>query len=238
MRSAPTRSSWTLDDCAVSGRMERLIVDAVLRVLLLRDRLDARLLRTLPSHRSGCPSPCGSPPSRCTRRASSGSTGTGPQLHTAVQATAVLHGRRSGLRLVRAIRPADLGSASRASSVRSSRSSHSRVRSGQLAAPFLAYGLLWLSTVVRQPSIIAKHDVSYGFYIYAWPVAQLLVLVGAARAGVWVFMLANIAVTLVFAALSWFLVERPIMRATRGSTRSCRRSPLAPDAADSQAHEV
>ena len=88
---------------------------------------------------------------------------------------------------------------------------------GQLAAPLLAYGLLWLSTAVRQPRIIATHDVSYGFYIYAWPTAQLLVLVGTAKLGVWVFIGANILVTLVFAVASWLLIERPIMRRTRRS---------------------
>ncbi len=87
---------------------------------------------------------------------------------------------------------------------------------GQLAAPLLAYGLLWLSTVIRQPNIIAKHDVSYGFYIYAWPIAQLLVLIGVAGWGLWAFMGVNVLVTLVFATASWLLVERPIMRATRG----------------------
>ncbi|WP_438353530.1 acyltransferase family protein [Microbacterium sp. CJ88] len=86
---------------------------------------------------------------------------------------------------------------------------------GQLAAPLLAYGLLWLSTVVRQPRLIATHDVSYGFYIYAWPTAQLLVLVGAAGLGIWGFMAVNVLATLVFAAASWFLVERPVMRVTR-----------------------
>lgn len=86
---------------------------------------------------------------------------------------------------------------------------------GQLAAPFLAYGLLWLSTVIRQPAIIAKHDVSYGFYIYAWPTAQLLVLLGVAGWGVWAFMGVNVLVTLAFATASWLLIERPVMRATR-----------------------
>jgi peptidoglycan/LPS O-acetylase OafA/YrhL len=86
---------------------------------------------------------------------------------------------------------------------------------GQLAAPFLAYGLLWLSTVVPQPRLIARHDISYGFYIYAWPTAQLLVLAGVAEAGVWVFMAVNVLVTIVFAAASWLLIERPVMRATR-----------------------
>lgn len=88
---------------------------------------------------------------------------------------------------------------------------------GQLAAPLLAYGLLWLSTVIRQPKIVAKHDVSYGFYIYAWPTAQILVLLGVAGLGVWAFIGVNIAVTFVFAIASWLLVERPVMRATKRS---------------------
>ncbi|MET0862054.1 MAG: acyltransferase [Microbacterium sp.] len=86
---------------------------------------------------------------------------------------------------------------------------------GQLAAPLLAYGLLWLSTVIRQPRIIAVHDVSYGFYIYAWPAAQLLMLLGTAQLGVWAFIAINVLVTLVFATASWLLVERPVMRATK-----------------------
>lgn len=96
---------------------------------------------------------------------------------------------------------------------------------GQLAAPLLAYGLLWMSTVIRQPGIIARHDVSYGFYIYAWPTAQLLVLVGAAHLGLATFMIINIAVTLVFATLSWLLIERPVMRATK---RTRALAPTAP----------
>ena len=98
---------------------------------------------------------------------------------------------------------------------------------GQLAAPLLAYGLLWLSTVVRQPKIIATHDVSYGFYIYAWPTAQLLVLLGTARLGVWAFIGINVLVTLVFATASWLLVERPIMRTTKRG-RAATVSPPAP----------
>ncbi|NYE21014.1 acyltransferase family protein [Microbacterium immunditiarum] len=105
---------------------------------------------------------------------------------------------------------------------------------GQLASPLLAYGLLWLSTVVRQPPLIAKHDVSYGFYIYAWPTAQLLVLVGAANLGVWGFIAVNVLVTLMFATASWLLIERPIMRATRRSrtATSARPARTGAEAAD------
>lgn len=86
---------------------------------------------------------------------------------------------------------------------------------GQAASPFLAYAILFLSTIVPQPRWIAKNDVSYGFYIYAWPMQQLLVLLGGARWGFTVFMPTALALTLVFAVASWFLVERPMMRRVR-----------------------
>ncbi len=93
---------------------------------------------------------------------------------------------------------------------------------GQLASPFLAYALLWLSTLIPQPRLIATHDVSYGFYIYAWPTAQLLMLLGAGKAGLPVFILLNIVATLVCATASWLLVERPVMRAVRRSREADR----------------
>lgn len=86
---------------------------------------------------------------------------------------------------------------------------------GQAAAPFLAYGLLWLSSVVPQPGWIARNDVSYGFYIYAWPVQQLVVLCGGAALGLPLYMVAAAAVTLMLAWVSWIAVERPAMLRVR-----------------------
>lgn len=96
---------------------------------------------------------------------------------------------------------------------------------GQLAGPFIAYGLLWVSSVLPSPKLIRVHDVSYGFYIYAWPVQQLLALYGAHNRGMAVYILASAAGTLVLATLSWLLVERPVMRAVRR-----RRKASAPSA--------
>ncbi|WP_295011504.1 acyltransferase [uncultured Microbacterium sp.] len=91
---------------------------------------------------------------------------------------------------------------------------------GQIASPFIAYGLLWLSTVIPQPAWIARNDVSYGFYIYAWPVQQLLALVGlgvgAGALGLIGYDLVAMAVTFVLAWLSWVLVERRVMARVRG----------------------
>ncbi len=86
---------------------------------------------------------------------------------------------------------------------------------GQLAAPLIAYGLLWVSSVLPSPRLIRVHDVSYGFYIYAWPVQQLLALYGVHNRGMAVYILSSGAGTLVLALASWLLVERPVMRAVR-----------------------
>ncbi|WP_345801881.1 acyltransferase [Microbacterium sp. AZCO] len=91
---------------------------------------------------------------------------------------------------------------------------------GQAASPFMAYGLLFLATLVRQPRWIARNDVSYGFYIYAWPVQQLTVLFGGLAWGMPVYILLTIIGTSVLAVGSWFAVERPAMRRVRGGART------------------
>jgi peptidoglycan/LPS O-acetylase OafA/YrhL len=86
---------------------------------------------------------------------------------------------------------------------------------GQLAAPFITYGLLWISSVMPSPRLIRIHDVSYGFYIYAWPVQQLMALYGVHNRGLTIYILASAAGTLALATLSWLCVERPVMRIVR-----------------------
>lgn len=86
---------------------------------------------------------------------------------------------------------------------------------GQLAAPFIAYGLLWISTWLPQPTLVAKNDISYGAYIYAFPVQQLLAVFGAYHWGVWWFTIAATLCTIPLATASWLMVERPVMRLAR-----------------------
>lgn len=89
---------------------------------------------------------------------------------------------------------------------------------GQLAAPFITYFLLWFSTVLPSPKLVKENDISYGFYIYAWPVQQLLAMAGVHEAGIVIYDLAAVAGTAVLATLSWLLVEKPVMgRVRRGS---------------------
>ena len=82
---------------------------------------------------------------------------------------------------------------------------------GQLAAPLLALGLLALSTFVPQPRWVARNDVSYGFYIYAWPVQQLVLMIGGLEYGMAVYLALTGLITFGLAWLSWLFIERPIM---------------------------
>lgn len=91
----------------------------------------------------------------------------------------------------------------------------------EAAATLGAYAALTLA--YRAPRafgrITRRGDISYGVYLYAFPVQQLMVPLSLASAMPW---LANIAlsapVVLMLGALSWFAVERPFLR---------RKDPLA-----------
>jgi peptidoglycan/LPS O-acetylase OafA/YrhL len=85
----------------------------------------------------------------------------------------------------------------------------------QLASPLIAYALLWLSTVLPSPPVARRHDISYGAYIYAFPVQQLLVYAGAHRLGVVGYDVLAALATAAVAVVSWRLVERPALRWAR-----------------------
>ena len=77
-----------------------------------------------------------------------------------------------------------------------------------IAAAGIAYAFLWLGLWLP---VHWNADLSYGTYIYAFPVTQLLVLAGAARFGPVGLALMAGTVTLAVAAASWFLIERPAL---------------------------
>jgi peptidoglycan/LPS O-acetylase OafA/YrhL len=86
----------------------------------------------------------------------------------------------------------------------------------QAAAPLLAIVLLWLGQVLPSPAWVRRNDISYGAYVYAFPVQQLVVLLGLGVTPVANMLWAAVG-TAIFAAASWFWVERPAMRSIRGS---------------------
>lgn len=77
------------------------------------------------------------------------------------------------------------------------------------AVPF-AYAILWFSACFRWP-VSLRTDLSYGVYIYHWPVLQLMAVTGLVNISVPLFVLIGLVITGAAAALSWFLVEKPAL---------------------------
>ena len=77
----------------------------------------------------------------------------------------------------------------------------------------VAYGTFCIAFRARLP-VIRRTDLSYGMYLYGWPMQQLALLAGATTA--LTNTLVATALALGCAALSWFLIERPALAWVRG----------------------
>jgi len=77
-----------------------------------------------------------------------------------------------------------------------------------LLAPLVAYPVLWLGIHLPFHKVGARNDYSYGFYIYAFPISQLLAIWGAYRLGYPIYTLLCILMTVPFAVASWWFVEK------------------------------
>ncbi|WP_165246720.1 acyltransferase family protein [Paludisphaera soli] len=82
-----------------------------------------------------------------------------------------------------------------------------------------AYLLLYAAytPVGRLPDFARHGDFSYGLYLYAFPIQQLLVRALGPTLNVATLYLLAWGITLAFAVASWRLVERPFMRLKRSS---------------------
>lgn len=89
-----------------------------------------------------------------------------------------------------------------------------------LLAP-LPLGLLLL-TAGSSPALARvgrTRDLSYGLYVYAWPVQVLLLALGVAATGLLVYLALSLAVGLGLAMLSWRFVEAPGLSAKAWTPR-------------------
>jgi peptidoglycan/LPS O-acetylase OafA/YrhL len=78
------------------------------------------------------------------------------------------------------------------------------------AVPF-AYLILW-AMVALPVRWTSTTDLSYGLYIFHWPVALVLIAAGVPRLGAVGFTLTEVLVTGTLAITSWYLIEAPALR--------------------------
>ncbi|QZH57944.1 acyltransferase [Mycolicibacterium farcinogenes] len=83
------------------------------------------------------------------------------------------------------------------------------------AALPLAYAVVVSGALLKRFRPQLRNDISYGIYIYGWPVQQLLAMIGLAWLPPGVFFVVATAVTIPLAAASWFLVEKHAMKLKR-----------------------
>lgn len=76
--------------------------------------------------------------------------------------------------------------------------------------PF-TYLLFVLSAIIPFRQVGSRFDVSYGVYIYGWPVQQVVALIAGDSLPVWLFVAVSVAGTLPLAYLSCRFVEQPAL---------------------------
>ena len=74
------------------------------------------------------------------------------------------------------------------------------------------YAVFYLAAKFPIKSFDRRADFSYGIYIYAFPVQQMLAQIGLQSSGVWVFSLVAAIFTMPFAVASYYLIERPALQ--------------------------
>jgi peptidoglycan/LPS O-acetylase OafA/YrhL len=77
-----------------------------------------------------------------------------------------------------------------------------------------AWAYLCLFLAIRLPLVRfgRRVDLSYGVYIYAFPVQQILTLYGFSRYGLFPYIAVTTCIASTLAVISWFCIERPSLR--------------------------
>ena len=73
---------------------------------------------------------------------------------------------------------------------------------------FLVYPLLWLGIHLPLSRVGSQNDYSYGVYIYAFPVQQILVVWSVNSWGYWPYTLLTVICIVPLSVASWWLVEK------------------------------
>lgn len=91
-----------------------------------------------------------------------------------------------------------------------------------LAGIPLAYLCLWLGIHLPLHELGRKTDISYGVYLYAFPIQQLLAIADVHEASFALYLVFSIALTLPLGYLSFIAIERPAQRLKFTRSKSSR----------------
>lgn len=88
---------------------------------------------------------------------------------------------------------------------------------GFFVAPFLTYCVIFIGLLPLQlPKSLQKLDISYGIYLYGFPIQQALIAKFAVMHGsAPLLFAASLPLAIVFAMLSWLYIEKPFLRLKR-----------------------
>ncbi len=77
---------------------------------------------------------------------------------------------------------------------------------------FFAYSVIVMGFCGRVKNIERKADLSYGIYMYGWPVQIILGSVLSKSFGLYGYLLVSLLIVIPIAALSWYGVEKPAIK--------------------------
>lgn len=77
-----------------------------------------------------------------------------------------------------------------------------------------AYLTIYFALAIRPLGFAGRRlgDISYGVYVFAWPIQQWAIATTPACSNPWVLAAVSIPVSMLFGVVSWNLVEKPAMR--------------------------
>ncbi|SDA62488.1 acyltransferase family protein [Methanobrevibacter millerae] len=89
----------------------------------------------------------------------------------------------------------------------------------EICAIPMIYILLFISVKLKSPRWIQENDISYGIYIYAWPIQVVVACFWNTHSiphNLLIYSFICMILTIIFATISWFLIEKPILDKIRG----------------------
>ena len=88
----------------------------------------------------------------------------------------------------------------------------------EICAIPMTYIILYLAINLKSPKFIQKNDISYGIYIYSWPIQTMLTCYYKfynPHMNVLEFTIISLIISIVMGLISWYLVEKPILNKVR-----------------------